>query len=1131
MQDEDKSKEQLITELRELRKRVAELDLVGKRQVRTSATDITERAKQTREIEHLNRLYSVLSRVSQAVVRATSPETFLEQACREIVEAGGFLLAWIGQVELMTNAVVPKAFWGGIGEYVQGITVYADSRPEGLGPTGTCIREHYPVVHNDFLHDPQTLPWHDRAAPFGIASAAAFPIERAGGVWGALTIYSDEVDRFGGEDAKLLEKVADDIEFALDNLDREFRRKQAEEALLESENKFKSFAEQAITGINIIQDGVFKYVNPKCAQMFGYSVEECLNDMPFKNLVYAEDLAEVEEQIRRRTSGETESVHYTFRGLKKNGQIFPMEIYGSAIVYKGRPAATGTILDITERKRAEEALRKSEGKYRQIVETANEGICMADVDYLFTYVNQKMADMLGYLAEEIIGKPLVHFLFPEDLANHQEKRSHRIEGLNETYERRFRRSDGGESWTKVSATVIRTEDGRFMGSFAMLTDITEHKRAEMALRESDVRLKIAMDLARLVQWEYDVKNGMFSFDDQFYALYGTTSQYEGGPMMTAEAYARKFIPPEESHVVTEEIAKTLATNDPNFTNQLEHRIIRADGEERHIIVRYGVICDQTGSIVKIRGANQDITERKNGEKALHESELRLRTILQTVNEGFWLIDNDTVTMDLNPRMCAILGRNPEEVLGRKTFDFVDSEYKAIFEQQIRLRAQGEVGTYEIALSRPDGSNVFCLFNASPLFDGSGNKVGSFAMVTDITERKRAQDELFNSRQMLRSVLDNIPQRVFWKDRNSVFLGCNKPLAMDAGYEDPNELVGKTDYEHASAATADLFRADDREVMESARPKMNYEEPQIRPDGSQAWLITSKVPMYDRDGQVIGVLGTYADITERKLMEEEIRQTNAYLENIFENSPDGIGIVDNHGRFIRWNKMAEDLTGYTFEEMKGKSGFDVYADKGELGKMLMSLRREGSVKKWEMRTVRKDGSIISLEISIALLKDSQNETIGSVCIARDLSSIKETLAALKASHERLYQESADRKRAAEELKDSEQLLKSIIQGYPIPTFMIGKDHRVIHWNRSLEELTGVGASVVIGTSQHWRAFYREERPCMADLLVNENQEAIVRWYGERAGKSEILDEAYKATQFFPDLGETGKWLNFTAAAVR
>jgi PAS domain S-box-containing protein len=133
--------------------------------------------------------------------------------------------------------------------------------------------------------------------------------------------------------------------------------KYAEVELLESENKFKSFAEQALTGIYLIQDGAFNYVNPRFAEMFGYTVEELQDSTPFKNLVYEEDLPMVEDQVRRRISGEVKSVQYTFRGLKKNGQIFPVEIYGSRSVHNGKPAALGTILDITERKRAEEALR------------------------------------------------------------------------------------------------------------------------------------------------------------------------------------------------------------------------------------------------------------------------------------------------------------------------------------------------------------------------------------------------------------------------------------------------------------------------------------------------------------------------------------------------------------------------------------------------------------------------------------------------------------------------------------------------------------------------------------------------------------------------------------------------------
>jgi two-component system cell cycle sensor histidine kinase/response regulator CckA len=127
--------------------------------------------------------------------------------------------------------------------------------------------------------------------------------------------------------------------------------------------------------------------------------------------------------------------------------------------------------------------------------------------------------------------------------------------------------------------------------------------------------------------------------------------------------------------------------------------------------------------------------------------------------------------------------------------------------------------------------------------------------------------------------------------------------------------------------------------------------------------------------------------------------------------------------------------------------------------------------------------------------------------------------------------AECKEMEEALKESAQLLQSIIQGSPIPTFVIGNDHKVIYWNKALEELSGISAAEVIGTNRHWRAFYTEERPCMADILVHKNIAAIPVLYADRYIKSPLLDDAYEATEFFPALGDTGKWLRFTTAAMK
>jgi PAS domain S-box-containing protein len=158
----------------------------------------------------------------------------------------------------------------------------------------------------------------------------------------------------------------------------------------------------------------------------------------------------------------------------------------------------------------------------------------------------------------------------------------------------------------------------------------------------------------------------------------------------------------------------------------------------------------------------------------------------------------------------------------------------------------------------------------PIYDDKGFSQGHRASIREITQRKEAEEALRTSEQMLQLVLDTIPVRVFWKDRDSVFIGCNSLFAKDAGLTSPEEIVGKTDYELGWKEQADLYRSDDALVIKTGEAKLYYEEPQTTPDGKRIWLRTSKIPLRDLDGNIIGVMGTYEDITERKRSEDALR---------------------------------------------------------------------------------------------------------------------------------------------------------------------------------------------------------------------------------------------------------------------
>jgi len=239
--------------------------------------------------------------------------------------------------------------------------------------------------------------------------------------------------------------------------------------------------------------------------------------------------------------------------------------------------------------------------------------------------------------------------------------------------------------------------------------------------------------------------------------------------------------------------------------------------------------------------------------------------------------------------------------------------------------------------RKDGSEFEAHISSFSVLDEAGTLIGLAASVRDITEQKRAQTALRRSQQMLQQVINTIPVRVFWKDRNLVYLGCNRLFAGDAGLTSPDQIIGKDDYAMIWRDQAELYRADDASVIESGTPKIN-EEPQTTPDGSTIWLRTSKIPILDADGSVIGVLGTYDDITERKQAEETIRQQQRLLRTVLDLIPAYVGMKDWNGRFYLANKQLAAVYGTTVEELVGKTDADFNPDADQVAAFLEADRQ-------------------------------------------------------------------------------------------------------------------------------------------------------------------------------------------------
>lgn len=446
--------------------------------------DVTEQRRKEKEILRVNRLYAVLSRINRSIVRARSREEIFQNACRILVEDGGFKLAWVGWVDPETLEVKPVAFAGEGQGYLSTIMVRADDSPEGRGPMGRSIREGVACISDDLANDPMMAIWHKAASEFHLRSCASLPIRLGGEVRGAMVFYSDKQTFFEQSEIALLEEVATDVSFALDHVENEVKRRAAEQALATEQSLLNNLVTTSPDFI-YFKDRNSRFVRVNDAWARAHRLcnpEEALGktDFDFFTGVHANEAYEDEQQVMatgKPIVGKEEietwpDGHTTWVSTTK----VPMRDAAGVII-----GIIGVSRDITDKKATERRLLQ----LSTAVEQSPSTVVITDVKGNIEYVNPKFTEITGYTLEEVVGKsPRVLKSGEQPPELYRQLWETILSGHEWRGQFRNRKKNGELYWETASISPIIDRSGVIRHFVAVKEDITARKRAEEQLLRS-----------------------------------------------------------------------------------------------------------------------------------------------------------------------------------------------------------------------------------------------------------------------------------------------------------------------------------------------------------------------------------------------------------------------------------------------------------------------------------------------------------------------------------------------------------------------------------------------------------------------------------------------------------------------